>query len=177
MSATPSLSERLRTLRFLEDLSAADLDRVSALASVTSQPAGAVLFPEGAVCERLYVVLEGLVGLDMHVPRRGPVRLMTVGAGEILGWSALLSDGRMTARAVVLQPAELVEFPSADLRALCAADHDVGYVVMRQVAVSLSRRLLATRLQMLDVFEDTRPVHPVGQPFPRAGTTDTESTG
>ena len=147
----------LSTAQFLHELSAEDLDKVAAIASTESFEAGAVLFQEGEICRRLHVISSGRVALDMCMPRQGCTRILTVGPGELLGWSALLNDGTMTVRATAVEPTSLIALPAQALQQLCDDDHDVGYVILRQVAIALSRRLLATRLQMLDMFGETQP--------------------
>ncbi len=42
--------------------------------------------------------------------------------------------------------------------ALCQRDHEVGYHVMRQTVCAMQRRLVATRLQLLDLFAETTPI-------------------
>ncbi|REJ92475.1 MAG: Crp/Fnr family transcriptional regulator [Planctomycetota bacterium] len=148
----------LATAQFLHKLSAEDLEKVAAIASTKSLEAGAVLYQEGEACRMLHVVSSGLVALDMCMPRQGCTRILTVGPGELLGWSALLSDGTMTVRATAVEETTLIALPAHKLRQLCDDDHDIGYAIMQQVAVSLSRRLLATRLQTLDMFGETQPV-------------------
>ncbi len=154
-ASASTISDVLRGVGFLEALSADDLAKIVGIASIEKFTTSAVLFQEGAECEFLYLVAEGSIGLDMCLPRRGCMRMLTLGPGEIVGWSALLADARMTARAVVVEDSTLVAFPAQQLQDLCDEDHDVGYVLMKQVAAALSRRLLATRLQQLDMFIET----------------------
>jgi len=70
----------------------------------------------------------------------------------MLGWSALFADGQMTATATVLEATCTIAFPGRMLRELCDHNHELGYRIMRQAALALSQRLLATRLQLLDLF-------------------------
>ena len=68
----------------------------------------------------------------------------------------------MTATALVLENSVLIELPGAELLQLCEIDHDFGYALMRRLATTLSKRLVATRLQMLDLF--SRDATPYGEP-------------
>jgi len=158
MSAQPqSVMDRMNQAGFLKELSDDDLKKVADLATVEKQNAGTILFREGAVSDPLYLIVGGSVALDMHVPRRGQVRILTVGPGEVLGWSALLTDQRMTAMATVVEDVTMIAIPGRKLHELCEADKDVGYAVMRRMAIALANRLLATRLQLLDLFMETQP--------------------
>jgi CRP-like cAMP-binding protein len=115
-------------------------------------PAGAVLFREGQPSDAFYVVHQGHVALDMTLPARGPTRLLTVGPGEIIAWSALVGNGRMTTSATAIDEVELIELSGAALLQRCETEPQLGYRLMRQLAAALAKRLLATRLQMLDLF-------------------------
>jgi CRP/FNR family transcriptional regulator, cyclic AMP receptor protein len=153
-----SPADLLRTVRLLNELPDGLLAKLAPLSTVESAAAQTVLFKEGTLCDRVYFVIDGIVALDMAVPRRDPTRILTVGEGEVLAWSALLSDQRMTATATVLVDARLVSIAAQRLRQLCDSDHEIGFAFMRCMAWALSRRLLATRLQLLDLFADAQPI-------------------
>jgi CRP/FNR family transcriptional regulator, cyclic AMP receptor protein len=148
----------LRTVQLFDELPDHLLAKLAPLATIESVPAQTILFKEGMLCDRVLFVIDGIVALDMAVPRRDPTRILTVGTGELLAWSALLSDQRMTATATVLADARLVAIAAHPLRQLCESDHEIGFTFMRCMARALSRRLLATRLQLLDLFADAQPI-------------------
>jgi CRP-like cAMP-binding protein len=152
-----TLRNVLGQLRFTASLPPKALEQLAAMAELRGFPAGTVLFGEGSRNPDLYVVAVGSVGLDMNVPARGPVRLLSVGPGEVLAWSALLGGGRMTAMATALEDTQVVCFDGNRLAALCEADHEIGYHLMRRLAAGLADRLVATRLQLLDLFGQDAP--------------------
>lgn len=117
---------------------------------------GDILFNEGTVNRLFHVISEGHVRLEMYVPQRGRVPILTAGPGEITSWSAVIGNSVMTATGVALDHVKTVVFDGEQLQQLCEAEHEIGYHVMRQLAVTMSRRLLATRLQMLDLFGDAQ---------------------
>lgn len=133
--------------------SEAIVSALSSIAKMVDYPTGTMVFSEGELHDRLYFVCSGTVSLEMVTAGGGKQRILTVGAGDLLAWSGLLGDGRMTATATALQPVRMVEFQANRLRVLCESDHEVGYVVMSRIAKALSRRLLATRLQLLDLYQ------------------------
>lgn len=157
-SQTIDVKQALRTSSFLQALSPGDLDKLADIAQLHTVPAGTVIYQEGQLCDDVHVVSSGLIGLDMCMPRQGCTRILTVGPGELLGWSALLAEGRMSVRATATSDSTLIGLPARQLRQLCDDDHDIGYAVMQQISQALSRRLLSTRLQMLDMFRETQPV-------------------
>ena len=154
-------SQTLRSLlsqtRFGENLAAPDLESIAGVGRLLDVPSGKVLFSEGALEDEVFVVVEGHVALEMLVPRRGNVRLLTVGPGELVGWSGLLGDGPMTATALTTDAATLIGLSSRKLRELCQQNHELGYVLMTQTAKAIAQRVLVTRLQLLDLFAETEP--------------------
>lgn len=115
-------------------------------------PAGTILFHEGEKHDVLYLLHRGYVTLEMSLPVRGRIRLLTLGPGEILAWSALVGNGRMTATATADDDVELLQLPATELLRICELDPHFGYRLMGRLAAALGKRLLATRLQMLDLF-------------------------
>ena len=105
---TPTLKAALAELHFAADLPAEVLDRLSQVAIVELMAAGHVLFREGTQNRNWYLVSSGRVALEMNVPGRGAVRILTLGPGEMVAWSALVGEGKMTATAVAVEDSELV---------------------------------------------------------------------
>lgn len=148
------LHEELARLSLTEGMPYALREQLAKIASYQSYPAGRVLFNESDLHHRIYILCSGLVTLEMRVPGHGTQKILTLGRGDLLAWSALLSDGVMTTSAVASEAIDTIEFVTDDLKDLCQQNHEIGYHVMKQVAISLSKRLLATRLQLLDLFRD-----------------------
>jgi CRP-like cAMP-binding protein len=128
------------------------LDALAAVSAVKDFSAHSTIFREGAENHFLYILNRGHVGLDMHVAGRGRVRILSLGPGEMLAWSALLGDGRMTATATALEDTQVISTPGQHLLELCNVSHEFGYQLMTRVADVLAKRLVATRLQLLDLF-------------------------
>jgi len=147
-----SLMDTVSYCEFLRSMPGELVVRLGRLAHARAYPAGTVLFVEGIPHPEFHVIVEGHVRLDMHVPKRGRVPIMSAGPGDVLAWSSLVGNSVMTSTAVALEDVRTVAFRSDQLLGLCDAEHEVGYHVMKQLASALSRRLLATRLQLLDLF-------------------------
>jgi CRP/FNR family transcriptional regulator, cyclic AMP receptor protein len=153
-----TLANVLRKLRFSEPLPDQVIERIAALATLRAFPADTLLFREGAQNDHLMIIARGRVALDVRVPGRGDVRVISLGPGDMVAWSALLGGGTMTTSAVAMEDTQVVAIRAADALALCQSDPVFGYHVMRQVAHALANRLVATRLQLLDLFADTAPL-------------------
>jgi CRP/FNR family transcriptional regulator, cyclic AMP receptor protein len=113
---------------------------------------GEVIFRENASADELLLIVSGSVALEMSVPGRGKVRLISLGPGDWVGWSALMGGGRMTTSALALTKTRVAKFSADGLRMMCDQNPGIGYPLMKCVAKSLANRLVATRLQLLDLF-------------------------
>ncbi len=148
MIETAKLSE----LAFIRGLPPRALEALATMAGQETVSKSQVLFREGTLVHDLFLVQSGVFTLDMQVPARGRVTILTVGPGELLAWSALLGEGSMTATATAVEDSRIITLPGDKLRTLCQVDREFGYTLMRHLAAALSKRLLATRLQLLDQF-------------------------
>ena len=158
-----TLRELLRKSQFANGFSEEELTIILQTARLLHAAKDQTLFAEGVLEDEVFVIASGHVALEMQVPRRGNVRLLTAGSGELVGWSGLIGDGRMTASAVVVEDSTLIAMSAAALRELCLKDYKFGYLLMTQTAKAISQRLLATRLQLLDLFFETEPQMRPGQ--------------
>ncbi len=154
----PNLLKMLHSTRFAEGLPHAELTCLGRASRLVEAGAGTVLFREGQVEDEVFVLFSGHVRLSMKVPGRGEVTLLTAGPGDLVGWSGLISDGVMTATATVLDSARLLALSGRCLQQLCESDPKLGYILMKRMAQVISRRLLSTRLQLLDLFADAAEV-------------------
>ena len=154
------LYKSLNESSLFADLPAGVLDELAAVSVVLRFPANTVLFREGSENHNLYVIQSGQVVLEMCVPARGCTRLISLGPGDLVAWSALLGSGRMTASAIASEDTEVIAISAHKLLKICEANHEIGYHVMRRIAMAVSLRLLATRLQMLDLYSTESPVIP-----------------
>jgi CRP/FNR family cyclic AMP-dependent transcriptional regulator len=66
----------------------------------------------------------------------------------------------MNARAICVTAAQLFVLDAEKLRTAFDEEPRIGYEVMRQVAAALARRLVATRMQLLDVYGAEPPQIP-----------------
>ncbi len=151
------VEEQLAALSFTAGLPKSIRQALAQIAGERRFAAGEFLCREGESTPELFLIASGHVGLDMLVPGRGQVRMLTLGPGEILAWSAVVGNHGATATGVATEETRAIVFADEALVDLCQASHDVGFLVMRELAKAISRRLVATRLQSLDLFEEQSP--------------------
>jgi CRP-like cAMP-binding protein len=139
------LPEEIEAIAFLRNLGEPYANQVARLAQLRECPAGAVLFREGGACTHIYFVLQGTVELEIESTVDRSVWVQTVGAGDLLGWSSLLTGGPMTATAQARERCRLASLAVAPLLALCNELPRFGAAFMRQMAIALAERLQTTR--------------------------------
>ena len=119
--------------------------------------AGTTVFREGDRDSFLYVVEEGRVAIEIAVPGRGRVIILTVGPGEVFGWSSIFQQRPKTASARTIEPTRALALDAGRLRELCDADPRLGYLLTRRILEVVSERLKATRMQLLDIYGPLTP--------------------
>lgn len=149
-TVTPSM---LCSLPIFSDLSDKHVGVIAGIATVQSFHENQEIFHEGDKRDSLYVVLDGRVALEMHVPNRGRLRILTVEPPDAFGWSSVTdtaSRRTVTARAVCDGRSLVIN--AGQLREAFQEDPVLGHVVMQHVANLIASRLMVTRLQLLDMF-------------------------
>ena len=151
------LVETLRELQFLSDMAPEYVERIANIAHIRDYGESDVVFREGQAAEHIYLVMFGNVSLEVCAAGIGCKQILTLGPGELVGWSSLLDQSRFTARARTPESARLVEIDVAQLLALCDRDPQFGYEIMRRTALALAKRLSGTRMQLLDAYGTQLP--------------------
>jgi CRP/FNR family transcriptional regulator, cyclic AMP receptor protein len=153
MSDRQELIDALQSIPWFQELSTEHFNKLLGVANLRKFEAGQEIFHEGDREDNLYIVLEGRVAIEMSVPGRGRMRILTCEPMDVVGWSSVTPVVRQrTAGARAVLPTRLVLLNADGLRKVCDEDHDLGYVVMRRLANVVASRLLTTRLQLLDMF-------------------------
>jgi CRP-like cAMP-binding protein len=142
----------LKELAFSRGLDPGQVDQLAQIANPVEWAAGTVVFREGDRDALLYVVQEGRVAIEIAVPGRGRVTILTVGPGEVFGWSSIFHQRPKTASARAIESTTALALDAIRLRELCDADPRLGYVLTRRILEVVSERLKATRMQLLDIY-------------------------
>ncbi len=143
----------LKECPLLADFPPAALRRLAPATEIKSLDAGKTIFREGRTSDEVYVVRDGRVSLEVCAPGVGCRRILSVGPGELLGWSPILeSDQPLTATARTIEPSELLVLNATALRAIFEEHPELGYRFLQQLARAIARRLTATRMQLLNLY-------------------------
>lgn len=154
--ATQIVLQALQSLEFTKDLEPKELEKLASIATYVTFSDGATIFREGDSSELVYLITEGEVSLFTKVPGHGQVTILTLGPGQLLGWSSLFPPQRKTAGALTNAPTRAIAINALQLLDLCQSDTELGYRIMWRVADIISGRLRAAREQLLDIFEPAK---------------------
>lgn len=155
MSTSEIIIEALLPMEFSQGLDSCHLTKLATMATQKTFEEGDIIFQEGDTGKMIYLVQDGCVAIYISVPGRGRVTILTVKSGRLLGWSSLFPPHHRMAGARAMLPTRVIAIDAAQLWKACNADHDLGYTVMCRVAEAITSRLIATRLQLLDMFVST----------------------
>jgi CRP-like cAMP-binding protein len=137
---------------FSAGFSPVEVGTVAEGARLIEVPDGGLVLEEGRDADHAFLLLDGIVGLELHVPQRGPVVVGTAGPGELVGWSWMLPPATWRFDARARTDARVVALDAAHLRRACLEDHRLDRLVSHQVIATLARRLEAARHQLVDAY-------------------------
>jgi CRP/FNR family transcriptional regulator, cyclic AMP receptor protein len=141
---------------FFRGLDPGYLDFIAGCGTNVRFDAGSMIFREGEPANTFYVLRQGKVALEIHVPERAALVIETQGPGDVLGWSWLFPPYRWQFDARAVDGTSAVALDGACLRRKCDDDTRLGYLLMQRFAKVTQEQLQATRLQLLDVYGTAR---------------------
>jgi signal transduction histidine kinase len=129
-------AETLRRFPLFADLSDADLERLSAMATHCEASPGERFIEEGEPGESLYVIEEGEVEITRREGGREVV-LATRGPGEFIGEMSLLEDAPRSASARALRETRLLVVHRAAFQTLLSCSPSAPLTLLRTVSARL----------------------------------------
>jgi CRP-like cAMP-binding protein len=149
-----TLQDILTTHPFFIDLPEQHIEALVGCVSNVRFEAGNIIFRDGEEANHFYLIREGKVSLQVFPERHGPLTILTLSEGDILGWSWLFPPYRWKFSARAIEPTRAFAVDAKCLREKAEHDHDLGYEILKRFAHVVEGRLEATRLHLLNVYED-----------------------
>ncbi len=113
---------------------------------------GEFLCREGQEANYFFLIREGTVNLEIYSPQKGPIIIQTLGEGEIVGWSWIISPYQWRFDARSVDNTRLIALDGKCLRDKCNEDPSLGYELLKRFAPIIEQRLVATKIQLLDLY-------------------------
>jgi len=144
----------LQRFSFFPGLSADELNGLSFIGREISFQRGDRIFQEGDSAHSLYLLLEGWVDVLINIEADDDRRelMMTLTAGDIFGWSAVVAPYIYTASVVCASPVKAISLSQVELQALFEIDREFYCTIVTEICHVIASRLRATRLQMASLF-------------------------
>jgi CRP/FNR family cyclic AMP-dependent transcriptional regulator len=124
------------------------LERIAAICSEQSFRVGDVVFREGEVGDKLYLILEGKVRISREVSGMGEEALAVLGPGQAFGEMALIDEFPRSADARVHERCRLLMLTKEQLEDLLLLEKDLAYEILWNFVRILSARLRETNDKM-----------------------------
>ena len=129
---------------------------ILALGTPRAVAPGEVIFDLGADAANLFIVQRGRIALTLPMNIRGQdqdVLLEERGAGQTVGWSALIPPHKFTLKATAPLPTEVLAVPRDGLTSYLAAHPSIGYRVACNVAAIVGERFQVFQAMWLREME------------------------
>jgi CRP/FNR family cyclic AMP-dependent transcriptional regulator len=141
--------QRLADHPFLKGLSEEHLKILEDCSMKRVFEKGEVIFCEGDLANRFYLILTGSVALESKREGESPVLIQTIGPGDVLGWSWLFPPYNWHFDARATEPTEAIFLYGTRIRAKCEEQPALGYELLKRMAQVMVQRLQATRKQII----------------------------
>ena len=155
MTNPQSVIKTISKLNLFEGLSDEQLSKFTACSSMVQFSTDEYIFRQNDEANKFYILQSGLVNLSTYLVSDATITLQTVGPFEILGLSWIVSPYVWHFDAKVTEPVQAIEIDAACARESMDKDHNMGYVLMQRFFSLLVQRLQNTRLQLLDIYEQS----------------------
>jgi CRP/FNR family transcriptional regulator, cyclic AMP receptor protein len=137
---------------FLRGLGARFLGEIAPHTERREFPTGHTIAREGDPAWEFFLIEVGKVGLEIASHDRPRLTVLTLGPGEVFGWSWLVAPHRWRVDARTLKPTRVLVVEGSQLRHALESHPADGYHFLLRIVPILAQRLDATQLQVFDVY-------------------------
>ncbi len=137
----PRKLDLLRRNEILKGFPDPELEELLGICAVAKLPAGKTLVKQGEAAKGMFLLASGEVEVLMDEPGQEPLRLKTMGAGEVVGELSLI-DGKPASATVSTTRASVVyRLERKGLMRLREQQRPVAYALLRRLASVVCKRL------------------------------------
>jgi CRP-like cAMP-binding protein len=137
MAATDTKRQMLRAVPLFATLRQSELEKIERLADTVDLPEGRVLMRQGQTGNEMFVIASGSVAVE-----RDGREVARLGAGDVVGEIALLSEGPRTATVTTSEPTTVIVLGHREFHTVMEDSPEVRRCVFDT---------LASRIRTLDV--------------------------
>ena len=116
------------------------LNRIISITDVLTFDDQELVFQQGDIADRFYMVKRGKVLLEQRLAEKITVSVGSIKPGFAFGWSTMIEQGYYTTDAVCAEPCEIFSMKGDKIRTLCEQDPHMGFLLVRRLLVILKKR-------------------------------------
>ncbi len=131
----------LREFKIFEELSERELETVAKAAKWEELGEGATLTHAGTPANRLYLIVDGGISVNVEGPHGKTIGADELGPGQVFGWGALVGPYIYTATGVTARKTKFIVFSGPKLRDIFEVNNHIGYRVLKGMGAIISRRI------------------------------------
>ena len=146
-------TEDLKKIVIMTHLKDDMLDRIISITDFLKFEDQEVIFSQGDIADRFYMVKRGKVLLEQRIAEKITVSVGSIKSGFAFGWSTMIEEGYYTTDAVCAEPCEIFSMRGNKIRALCEKDPHMGYLLSRRLLVILKKRYDHRTEQFIEVIK------------------------
>lgn len=143
------ITTALREMEFFRDMDTSHLHKIAAIAMEVHIDEDEIIYRQGETGKGIYLIETGQVVIETDIAGYGLAPLLTVGPGQLFGWSSLFPSRRKQAQARALETTQAIFIEAHQFRALCHSDHRLEHAVNLRLTELIAERVSATREQLV----------------------------
>ena len=133
-----------------------DIQLILPLVEEVAYPINSTIFSQDQYADYFYVLRQGEVEIR-YKPYDGPfLRVTTVYAGEVFGWSSVLQHECYTSAAISVMDCSMYRIAGAALTRLCGEHPETGLLMLERLSLVISSRLTATQSEVTRMLQNGR---------------------
>jgi len=146
---------------FFSDVAPEALKRIASISEILEFKPNQTVFHFEDPAEYFYGLIKGKVDLILifmdkvlrteieyeeavhakMVDKEKQIVVDSVHPGQVFGWASIVGPARRTVTAMCAEQSRVFAVPAAELKAMCEADHSLGYLLMKRMSGIISSRL------------------------------------
>jgi CRP-like cAMP-binding protein len=130
----------LKQIAMLRDLTDEMLEKLIPITDLLRFDENEFIFRQGDTADRLYMLKEGKVLLELNISDNITVFLSSIKPEHSFGWSAMLEEATYTLSGLCSERCEVLSIRAEKLKAVLANDHTMGYILSQRLLFMMKKR-------------------------------------
>lgn len=146
----------LKEAKVFRECTTEELKEVADITQSLTLKNGERVFDAKNPAEYLYIVAKGAVELRFTVTHYRAAKEVTIDRileKEAFGWSSLREPHPYTLSALAVKDSKLLRLSAKDVKRLCAENHHLGYVLMKNIADIIGERFDLAQKMLIELIQ------------------------